>query len=150
MLVAWCAGIAAVLFVAMIVLISTKKELVAEYVGLGFHLVLLPVVAGLDAPEWARMGGYGWLLIDSAIGVAGMNGWTREQVWPLRLGSHVLAAVWIVTASAAMGEWYGIVGIVLGLWMGGYSLVARWADMKFFMPSGALMVVWFGAIAFYT
>jgi len=38
------------------------------------HLILLPVIAALPAPKWARAVGYGWLVLDIATDIMQLNG----------------------------------------------------------------------------
>jgi hypothetical protein len=45
----------------------------AGYVGIFYHIAVFLLVFKLPAPEWARAAGYGWLLLDVAAGVLGIN-----------------------------------------------------------------------------
>jgi hypothetical protein len=62
----------AALFIALIVAFSTAGAgppsattlMLIGVLGAASHLVLLPVVAVLPAPVWARAGGYAWIAID--------------------------------------------------------------------------------------
>lgn len=55
------AGAAALLFVITMGLKAAGRELGSEYVGVAFHLALLPIVSELPAPAWASAAGYAWL-----------------------------------------------------------------------------------------
>src|SRR5258708_24652436 len=65
----------AALFVALIVLFSmlgaaqpsTPLLITMGAIGAASHLVLLPVVAAMPTPEWARAAGYGCLVVDTML-----------------------------------------------------------------------------------
>src|SRR5436190_893298 len=72
---------AAVLFAALFASIGAQAPPpISPLLGLFGHLVLLPVVAALPAPPWARAAGYGWLIGDVVLNVAAWN------VGAMRLG----------------------------------------------------------------
>ena len=119
-----------------------------EYTGVFFHLSILLLIARLDAPEWARAAGYGWIAIDVVAGILAINAVEYDIRWPVRLGGHVLAGVWIATASLyARHRVVQVVGVVTGVWLGGYSFVADVAPEEALYPAGLLIVVWFGLLA---
>jgi hypothetical protein len=49
-------------------LCRTRVPLLAKYLGIAFHLLLLPVVERFPAAEFVRMAGYTWLLFDTVLG----------------------------------------------------------------------------------
>src|SRR5512140_883559 len=75
-----------------------------------FHLSLLPVVAALDAPEWAKGSGYAWIVVDNVIVFMGYFGVGSELIVPMRLGVHLAAVTWIAGASATAGGAIRVVG----------------------------------------
>ncbi|MGW5640882.1 hypothetical protein ACWEWQ_40175, partial [Streptomyces sp. NPDC003832] len=101
----------------------------AEYTGILFHLAILFVVARLPAPEWARAAGYGWLTLDILSAVMTINEVPHEIAWSVRLGGHVLAGVWFITTSLlAAPRGVRVVGVVLGAWLiGGSLLTLSWS-----------------------
>ncbi|HTK78770.1 MAG TPA: hypothetical protein VL371_26160 [Gemmataceae bacterium] len=64
-----------------------------------WHLLLLPVVAAVDAPAWAKGSGYAWIAIDNVIGFWSYFGTGQDLVIPSRWGVHIAAATWIAGAS---------------------------------------------------
>ena len=119
-----------------------------EYTGVFFHLVILFLISRMDAPSWAKAAGYGWIILDVLTGIMNINGVDYDIHWPVRLGGHVLAGVWIATSSAcARNLAVRVVGILTGLWLGGYSFVANIAPEEILYPAGLLIIVWFALLA---
>jgi hypothetical protein len=94
--------------------------------GVTSHLVLLPVVSASGSTSWARACGYSWIAIDVMLNVAGINGAALATLMPLRLGGHVLAALWIGDAALASGGVVAAVGMVLAALLGGHAVTAPW------------------------
>ena len=63
------------------------------------HLILLPVIAALPVPKWARAVGYGWLVLDIATDIMQLNGVVKPTYLSLRYGANVAAVLWIASAS---------------------------------------------------
>lgn len=70
-----------------------------EFPGVFFHLAILLLISRLDAPDWAKAAGYGWIAIDVLSGILTINAVPYEITRPVRLGGHVLAGVWIAMSS---------------------------------------------------
>lgn len=111
-----------------------------------FHLSLLPVVAALEAPEWAKGSGYAWIVVDNVIVFMGYFGVGSELIVPMRWGVHLAAATWLFGASAAAGGAIRITG-----WLAAVAFVAAsfagpfvGADMggQTLGPAGLLMILW--------
>src|SRR5262249_23715817 len=64
-----------------------------------FHLSLLPVIAAMPAPEWARGSAYVWVVVDNVIVFMSYFGAGADLVTPMRMGVHLAAATWLVGAS---------------------------------------------------
>jgi len=145
----WSAILPLVLFAPAVVAFFVAPDIWwGEYLRMFFHLAILFLVARLDAAQWARAAGYAWVALDVLAGVLMINGIDGEIAWAVRLGAHMMAGVWIVSSSTVAHSWITrIVGIVTGLWLGGYSLVAPQLGEEFLRPAGILILVWFGAIA---
>ncbi len=119
-----------------------------EYVGILFHLSVLPLVARLHAPEWARAAGYGWLTLDVAAGALMINGISQETASAVRLGGHVLAGVWIVTASLLVkAVVVRVLGVAGGAWLGLYTFVAPVLPAGALGPASVLILAWFLSLA---
>ena len=120
-----------------------------EYVGVGFHLSLLPLAAQLPAPPWARAMGYAWLAVDSIVGGALLNGTPRPAAMPYRLGGHMLAGVWLAGASQALPTPARWLGRTLALCLGGHTLVAPLTKGKppvLLYAAGPLLVGWLAVV----
>ena len=124
----------AALFVALIVAFSTMDPnhpstlttLLIGVIGVSSHLVLLPVVAALPAPGWARAGGYAWIAIDTMLNVASINGADAVMIAALRLGGHVPAGLWMVVAAQQTGGAVGALGIPLGVVLAIHAFASPW------------------------
>src|SRR4029079_7634451 len=84
-----------------------------------FHLSLLPIVAALDAPAWAKGSGYAWIVVDNVIVFVGYFGVGADLVIPMRWGVHIAAATWIFGASASAAGAIRIAG-----WLAAAAFVA--------------------------
>jgi hypothetical protein len=137
----------AALFVALIVLFSMQAThpppiLLIAVVAAGAHGVLFPVAGALSAPGWSRAAGYSWLAIDVMLNVATLNGVSMETIMPLRLGGHVLAGLWIATASLELGGAAGAVGFVLGPLLIVHAFLAQWLPPWAIYPPFLLIPIW--------
>src|SRR5262245_2563434 len=54
-----------------------------------FHLAMLPVIAALDAPAWAKASGYGWVVVDNTVSFLSYFGVGGDLVLPMRWGIHL-------------------------------------------------------------
>lgn len=111
-------------------------------VGVAFHVALFPVVAALPAPDWGKAAGYGWLVIDIATNVMGINGVADGTTTAMRLGGHIAAAMWIASAAAQARGRTRLVGLGLATALAAYSFVAPWTGFMGFLPAIMLMIVW--------
>jgi hypothetical protein len=115
----------------------------AEYPGVLFHLAMLFLISRMDAPLWAKAAGFGWITVDVLAGALLINEVPAELADPIRLGGHILAGLWIVTAAlvhrvAAVR----ILGAVTGTWLGGYTFVAPFVPAGLLGPAAGLLIVW--------
>lgn len=109
------------------------------------HLLLFPVVAALPAPPWARAAGYGWLVVDVATDIMGLNGVPDTTYLPMRFGGHVAAALWIAVASWRARGAARVVGLLLALNLGGYSFIPH-GPVALLVPTALLLPVWFALV----
>ena len=115
----------------------------AEYPGILFHLSLLLLVPLLNAPTWARAAGYSWLAIDVLAGALLINNVSHDIADPVRLGGHILGGLWVAVASFhSTSLAIRVVGMVGGLWLGGYTFVATIAPEGALAPAGILITIW--------
>lgn len=119
-----------------------------EYLGVLFHLSILFLVARLDAPQWAKAAGYGWVSLDVLAGILIINDVPYDTAWAVRLGAHVLAGTWIVAASLVnRSRIVAAAGIITGVWLAGYSFVGTLLPEEALRPAGICILIWFAAIA---
>lgn len=123
-------------------------EWVNNLTGIFFHLSMVFVVARIPAPEWARASAYAWLTLDIACGVMLYSGVEFETAWPIRLGGHLFAAIWMITISILIRSWWiRTVGLVTAINLIAYTFFAFALPVTFLGPAGLLTCVWFGLIA---
>ncbi|MET8114410.1 hypothetical protein [Streptomyces prasinus] len=120
----------------------------AEYPGILFHLSILFLISRMDAPQWARAAGTGWVILDVLTGVLVIHGLPTEITWPVRLAAHLLAGIWIVTASL-IARWRPIqvVGTLAGSWLALYTLGSAVLPQPLLGPASILTIVWLGLLA---
>lgn len=116
--------------------------------GILFHLSMLFVVSRINAPDWAKAAGYGWLTLDVLCGAMLINAVPHEIAWPVRLGGHVLGGIWLITSSVlCRSTILRSLGVVTGLWLAGYTFLGTVLPVIFLAPPGILMVIWLGLLA---
>jgi hypothetical protein len=119
-----------------------------EYPGILFHLAILFLISRMDAPQWAKAAGYGWITLEVLTGVLLINEVPEGIAWPVRLGGHILAGVWIVTASLlARSRAIQVAGVIVGSWLALYSFGSHYLPEPFLYPASILMIVWLGLLA---
>ncbi len=139
-----------VLFIPSLVSFAVAEPGVVwpEYTGVFFHLAILLLVSRLDAPDWAKAAGYGWITLDVLTGILTINEVAYDITWPVRLGGHVLAGVWILLSSLyARQRAIQIVGALTGIWLGSYSFLANIAPEPVVYPASLLIIAWFILLA---
>jgi hypothetical protein len=144
----------AALFVALIVAFSTvgtsqpspSMLLLLGVFGAASHLVLLPVVAELPAPAWARAGGYAWVAIDTMLNVASVNGAEPSLIAALRLGGHVPAALWMAMASRQAAGPARAVGLLLAALLMIHAFASPWLPAWVLFIPFVLVPVWLALI----
>jgi hypothetical protein len=140
----------AAMFVVLIVLFSmlgadqpsTLMLITMGAVGAASHLVLLPVVAAMPAPEWARAAGYGWLVIDTMLNVAAVNGLDPNLAGALRLGGHASSALWMATAAQHSKGAVRAIGWPLAVVLMFHAFGARWLPAWVIFPPFVTIPVW--------
>ncbi len=121
---------------------------VKAVLGVLAHAALLPVVAALAAPAWARVGGYAWATGDIILNVAALNAGaapgdaTFALLMALRYGLHVCAMVWLVEVAWQNGGAFGLATAVMGLALGGFSFIAPFVPAWALYPVMVLVVAW--------
>ncbi|MBY3465809.1 hypothetical protein HFN80_17690 [Rhizobium laguerreae] len=118
-----------------------------EYLGILFHLALFLLVPRLSAPDWAKAAGYGWLLLDVTVGIMALNQVPQEVTMPIRLGGHVFAGLWIVSASFAGSAAMKLVGVIAGVWLFSFSFVSPFLPYKALAPATLMVLLWLAIIA---
>ena len=119
----------------------------ANYPGILFHLALFLLVPKLDAPDWAKAAGYAWLAIDVTTGVLTMNGVPHAIADYVRLGGHIFAGIWIVTASLPGTLPVRITGYIGGGWLFLFSFASPFLPLASLGPASIIVLIWLGFIA---
>ncbi len=119
----------------------------ADYPGILFHLAMFLLVAKLDAPDWAKAAGYGWLVLDVMTGVLTLNNVPHDIADYVRLGGHIFAGIWLVTAALSGSRSMMIAGVLTGIWLGGYTFVSPFLPMTVIGPTAIFFLIWLAIIA---
>lgn len=109
------------------------------------HAVVFPVVAALAAPQWAKIVGYTWLIVDMGTDLLQLGGTPKSVYLVLRLAINLVAALWIATAALqARGAIRGI-GLFVAIDFACYSVLALAVPWAFVitLPSLVFLPLWF-------
>ena len=120
-------AVSALLFYVPVVISSVAvpgAAWIRNYPGILFHLAVFLLVSRLDAPDWARAAGYGWLVLDVTTGVLALNGIPRATHEYVRLGGHVFGGAWIAITSLSGSRPLKVVGLVTGIYLSGFPFLS--------------------------
>ena len=143
-------AVAALLFFAPVVLsfaVAPGAAWVRNYPGILFHLAIFLLVAKLEAPEWARAAGYGWLLLDVVASVMTLNGVPHEIYDQVRFGGHIFGGTWIAVASLSGSRAMKVVGVITDIYLAGFTFASPFLPLKALGPNGILVLIWLAIIA---
>jgi hypothetical protein len=115
--------------------------------GVGMHAALVPVVAALPAPRWARRAGYAWVAVDIAANTLTLAGGGEATTTAIRLAGHIGAAAWILMASRRSSRSTRVIGTILAAWLLGYTVLAPVIPDAAFTPAVPLMLAWLVLVA---
>lgn len=110
-----------------------------------FHLAMLPVIAALPAPTWAKASGFTWVVVDNMLVLLSFYNAGTELISPLRMGVHLATATWIFGASMAQEGAFRWLGFLTVLAMAGVSLVGPFLGNAITQASGPgalLLIAW--------
>lgn len=113
--------------------------------GLIFHLAMLPVIAALPAPSWAKTSGFAWVVVDNMLVLLSFYSAGEEIVTPLRMGVHLATATWIFGTSISHEGALRWVGFLVVIAMAGVSLIGPFlgdAVVQASGPGALLLIVW--------
>ncbi|MEM8856757.1 MAG: hypothetical protein AAGD96_00455 [Chloroflexota bacterium] len=113
-----------------------------DFFGPLYRLLLIPAVAFLPAPHWAKMAGWLWILFDSTLNIGGINGMEQELILQLRLGIHLAFGVWAVAVGWLSSGGHRWSAFAVGIVTAGYSFVAPWVP-QWVLASTALLLMFF-------
>lgn len=145
----------ALLFVLTIGFVGTKRHpVLGEYVGMVFHLLLLPVVAILPAVLVGQAAGFLWVGCDVIAGTGLIwssrhAGLAEATYTPIRMAGHLFAAIWIALVSTHLNAIGVFVGFALALAFAAYTLAAGRVPEKALAVPGLLMFVWLLLLSFH-
>ena len=142
------AGISAIGWIGMFAGGAAELPYLSDLFGVVYHLALIPVLLALVAPIWAKGAGFFWIMADTALNVASINGLGAENIWALRLGVHIGAALWILGTSMNMRPFARVVSIALGGSLALHALIAPALPQAVLaLVIFPLMVVWLITLA---
>lgn len=138
----------ALLFVLTMSFASSKRfALAGEYVGTGFHLLLMPVIFLLTAPLVGIAAGFLWVACD-VIASTGLI-WNRASpginpavFTPIRMAGHLFAGIWIAAVSLQLDVLSVSLGFLLAVSFATYTLAGGRLPDKFLAAPGLLMLIW--------
>lgn len=112
-----------------------------------YHLAMLPVIAALPAPAWAKGSGFAWVAFDNVLEMMSLFGQGAELVVPLRWGIHLATATWIFGASWAQQgafRWVGLVVVIAltGVTLAGPFIADREMVPQTLGPAALLFIAW--------
>src|SRR3990172_1320637 len=113
--------------------------------GLIFHLAMLPVIAALPAPSWAKASGFTWVVVDNMLVLLSFYNAGTELILPLRMGVHLATSTWIFGASMAHTGALRWVGFLVVIAMAGVSLIGPFLGNAIVQASGLgalLLIIW--------
>lgn len=119
---------------------------IIAYAAVGSHLALLPVIATLRSPTWAKVGGYTWAMFDTILAVASLNGITDDAIFPYRLGLHAAVAVWplgVALHNKGVLRW---AGFALALTIGIVPLIGPLVPPQTMFIALPFIFIWLGVI----
>ena len=146
--------VAAALFVATMALAAFGRTRVAgEYVGTGFHLLLLPLVDALPGSLATKGAGLAWIACDvvAATGAIWAGREASQQsaaIWmAVRMAGHLFAAIWIATASSVLDAVGLSTSWLLALAFITYTLAAGRLPQWVLAVTGVLKIGWLLLVA---
>ncbi|MGZ3598816.1 MAG: hypothetical protein ACXVCO_20440 [Ktedonobacterales bacterium] len=154
---ATCAYAAAVLFAAHLATyfvpairdVTVTRSIVGAVLlavlALAQHLVVFPIVSAVQAPRFAQLAGYAWLVVDMGTDVLQLGGAPKSLYLVLRLGINLVAALWIASASLRARGAMRSLGVFVAADFACYSFVALLSPLAFVvaLPSLILLPLWF-------
>ncbi|GEM_PF-2906549 len=93
-----------------------------DIAGLVYHLALIPLVQHLPGGPEVKFAGYLWLFMDALVDMVSINHIGEKTVWPLRMGAHLFAAIWICGVSWGLGGAAVWIGLPLGLFLAFHAI----------------------------
>ncbi|MFD1318392.1 hypothetical protein [Loigolactobacillus zhaoyuanensis] len=132
-----------------IVILFTSGTKFSGALGVLYHLIIIAIIPRLKAPTWAKMAGYGWITLDVACGIMTMANVAASIAMPVRLGGHVLCAIWIISVCLfTKSKLLKYLGFFIAAWLGVYSFFGGVLPMSYLAIPGLLVVVWLALLGF--
>ena len=128
--------------------LNERTQIVGEYVGIAFHLLLMPVIVGFPIAQVGQAAGLLWIACD-VIASTG-NIWNSRTCsanstsvfLPIRMAGHLFAALWIVYLSLQLPALGLAVGVALALGFAGYTLAGGRISQKALGGPALLLFAW--------
>ena len=113
--------------------------------GVIFHLAMLPVIAALPSPSWAKASGFAWVVTENMLVMLSFSGHESDINLPLRWGVFIALSTWVFGASWGQEGVFRWVGLLVAVALVGASLggpFAGEAAEKLIVPSGPFLIAW--------
>jgi hypothetical protein len=111
-----------------------------------FQLAMLPVIAALPAPAWAKASGFTWVVIDIMLVMLSYYGEGSDIVEPLRSGVNIATATWIFGVSKGQQGVFRWVGFLIVPAGAGVSLIGPFLSSDAMLqasgPGLLLLIAW--------
>ncbi|EII4617364.1 hypothetical protein LHM76_002714 [Listeria monocytogenes] len=135
--------------IMFIIILFTSGTKFSGALGVLYHLIILAIIPRLKAPNWAKAAGFGWITLDVACGIMTLCNVADAISSPVRLGGHVLCAIWIISVCLfAQSNILKYLGFFIASWLGLYSFFGGILPMSYLTVPGILVVVWLALLGF--
>lgn len=112
-----------------------------------YHFAMLPIIASLPAPSWAKSSGFAWIMFDNVLEMAALFGVGAGILIPMRWGVHLATATWIIGASwegRGAFRWVGVLTTLtlLTITFAGPFIADRAMVPQMLGPGAIVFMIW--------
>ncbi len=135
-------GSLATLVTNLIIITITGDESIFFFLGPLYRVLLIPAVAFLPAPNWAKMAGWLWIFFDSALDIGSINNMDFDLVFQLRMGIHLAFGIWPIAVGWLSNGVHRWSAFLVGIVTAGYSFVAPWVPSWILASTALLLMIY--------